>query len=86
MRLEATIPDSRGFALQELADQLGLSRSQLQELVDAPAKAQRATEQSKAAKRTVDECMRDSEGRGVGEWMEAHLNHCQSAERVASDR
>jgi hypothetical protein len=29
MRLEATIPDSRGSAVQELADQLGLSRSQI---------------------------------------------------------
>lgn len=29
MRLEATVPDSRGSALQELADQLGLSRSQI---------------------------------------------------------
>jgi hypothetical protein len=29
MRLEATVPDSRGFAVQELADQLGLSRSQI---------------------------------------------------------
>jgi hypothetical protein len=29
MRLEATVPDSRGAAVQELADQLGLSRSQI---------------------------------------------------------
>jgi hypothetical protein len=29
MRLEATVPDSRGSAIQELADQLGLSRSQV---------------------------------------------------------
>lgn len=29
MRLEATVPDSRGIAVQELADQLGLSRSQI---------------------------------------------------------
>jgi hypothetical protein len=29
MRLEATVPDSRGSAVQELADQLGLSRSQI---------------------------------------------------------
>lgn len=29
MRTEATVPDSRGSALQELADQLGLSRSQI---------------------------------------------------------
>jgi hypothetical protein len=29
MRLEATVPDSRGLAVQELADELGLSRSQL---------------------------------------------------------
>lgn len=29
MRLEATVPDSRGKAMQELADQLGLSRSQI---------------------------------------------------------
>lgn len=29
MRLEATIPDSRGNAALELADELGLSRSQL---------------------------------------------------------
>jgi hypothetical protein len=29
MRIEATVPDSRGAAVQELADQLGLSRSQI---------------------------------------------------------
>lgn len=29
MRVEATVPDSRGSALQELADELGLSRSQI---------------------------------------------------------
>ena len=29
MRLEATVPDSRGSAVQELADQLGMSRSQV---------------------------------------------------------
>jgi len=29
MRLEATIPDSRGIAVQKLADELGLSRSQV---------------------------------------------------------
>ena len=29
MRLEATVPDSRGNAVLELADELGLSRSQL---------------------------------------------------------
>lgn len=29
MRLEATIPDSRGSAVAELANELGLSRSQL---------------------------------------------------------
>lgn len=29
MRLEATVPDSRGSAVVELADKLGLSRSQL---------------------------------------------------------
>ena len=29
MRLEATVPDSRGAAVAELADELGLSRSQL---------------------------------------------------------
>ena len=29
MRVEATVPDSRGAALNELADQLGLSRSQV---------------------------------------------------------
>ena len=29
MRLEATVPDSRGAAVQELADELGLSRSQI---------------------------------------------------------
>lgn len=29
MRLEATVPDSRGAAVAELADKLGLSRSQL---------------------------------------------------------
>lgn len=29
MRLEATIPDIRGTALQELAEELGMSRSQL---------------------------------------------------------
>ncbi len=29
MRLEATVPDSRGSAVQALADQLGLSRSQI---------------------------------------------------------
>lgn len=29
MRLEATVPDSRGAALLELAEQLGLSRSQI---------------------------------------------------------
>ncbi|MCM2332695.1 MAG: hypothetical protein NDI82_01960 [Anaeromyxobacteraceae bacterium] len=29
MRLEATIPDSRGAAIAELVDKLGLSRSQL---------------------------------------------------------
>ncbi len=29
MRIEATVPDSRGSAVQELADQLGLSRSQI---------------------------------------------------------
>lgn len=29
MRLEATVPDSRGSAVQELADELGLSRSQI---------------------------------------------------------
>jgi hypothetical protein len=29
MRLEATIPDSRGTAVVQLADELGLSRSQL---------------------------------------------------------
>ena len=29
MRLEATVPDIRGTALQELADELGMSRSQL---------------------------------------------------------
>jgi hypothetical protein len=29
MRLEATIPDSRGSAVAQLADELGLSRSQL---------------------------------------------------------
>lgn len=29
MRLEATVPDSRGTAALELADELGLSRSQL---------------------------------------------------------
>lgn len=29
MRVEATIPESRGTAIQELADQLGLSRSQI---------------------------------------------------------
>jgi hypothetical protein len=29
MRLDATIPDSRGTALQKLADELGLSRSQI---------------------------------------------------------
>lgn len=29
MRLEATIPDARGAAVQQLADQLGLSRSQI---------------------------------------------------------
>lgn len=29
MRLEATVPDSRGSAVVELADELGLSRSQL---------------------------------------------------------
>jgi predicted transcriptional regulator len=29
MRLEATVPDSRGSAVQELAEELGLSRSQI---------------------------------------------------------
>ncbi len=29
MRLEATVPDSRGAALLEVADELGLSRSQV---------------------------------------------------------
>jgi hypothetical protein len=29
MRLEATIPDSRGTAVQKLADELGLSCSQI---------------------------------------------------------
>jgi len=29
MRVEATVPDSRGVALKELADQLGLTRSQV---------------------------------------------------------
>jgi hypothetical protein len=29
MRLEATVPDSRGSAVQELSEQLGLSRSQI---------------------------------------------------------
>lgn len=29
MRLEATVPDSRGSALTQLADELGLSRSQI---------------------------------------------------------
>jgi hypothetical protein len=29
MRLEATVPDSRGRAVDELADELGLSRSQV---------------------------------------------------------
>jgi len=29
VRLEATVPDSRGAAVQELAEQLGLSRSQI---------------------------------------------------------
>lgn len=29
MRVEATLPDSRGRALDELADELGLSRSQV---------------------------------------------------------
>jgi hypothetical protein len=29
MRVEATIPESRGAAIQELAEQLGLSRSQI---------------------------------------------------------
>lgn len=29
MRVEATVPDSRGAALKELAEQLGLSRSQV---------------------------------------------------------
>lgn len=29
MRLEATVPESRGSAVQELTDQLGLSRSQI---------------------------------------------------------
>ena len=29
MRIEATVPDSRGVALKELADELGLSKSQL---------------------------------------------------------
>ena len=29
MRLEATIPDSRGSAVEELAEELGLSRSQI---------------------------------------------------------
>lgn len=29
MRLEATVPDSRGSAVDDLADQLGLSRSQI---------------------------------------------------------
>jgi hypothetical protein len=29
IRLEATVPDSRGSAVQELADELGLSRSQI---------------------------------------------------------
>jgi hypothetical protein len=29
MRLEATVPESRGSAVQELADELGLSRSQI---------------------------------------------------------
>ncbi|MBE2251180.1 MAG: ribbon-helix-helix protein, CopG family [Myxococcus sp.] len=29
MRIEATLPDSRGAAVNELADELGLSRSQL---------------------------------------------------------
>jgi hypothetical protein len=29
MRLEATVPDSRGTAVDKLADELGLSRSQL---------------------------------------------------------
>jgi hypothetical protein len=29
MRIEATIPDNRGTAVQELADELGLSRSQI---------------------------------------------------------
>jgi len=29
MRLEATVPDSRGAAVQELSDELGLSRSQI---------------------------------------------------------
>jgi hypothetical protein len=29
MRLEATVPDSRGAAILELAEELGLSRSQL---------------------------------------------------------
>lgn len=29
MRLEATVPDSRGAIVQELADELGLSRSQI---------------------------------------------------------
>ena len=29
MRVEATVPDSRGAALKELAEQLGLSKSQI---------------------------------------------------------
>ena len=29
MRIEATVPDSRGAALKELADELGLSKSQI---------------------------------------------------------
>ena len=29
MRIEATVPNSRGIALQELAEQLGLSKSQV---------------------------------------------------------
>lgn len=29
MRLEATVPDSRGAAVKELAEQLGLTRSQI---------------------------------------------------------
>jgi len=43
MRLEATIPDSRGTAVQKLADELGLSRSQIIDPQNAQATCELVT-------------------------------------------